>query len=79
MELIKRIEDKGARFGIDKSNIEFHMLYGIKPSEQIKLVADGYRVRVLISYGKAWFPWYMRRLAEGPANVSFVLRNLLSK
>ena len=79
MELIKRIEDKGARLGITKSKIEFHMLYGIKSSEQLKLAADGYRVRVLISYGESWFPWYMRRLAERPANVGFILKNLLSK
>jgi len=79
MNLVKRIEDEGARMGIEKSNLEFHMLYGIKSSEQLKLAAEGYKVRVLISYGEAWFPWYMRRLAERPANVSFVLRNLFSK
>lgn len=78
MKLIKRIEDMGARLGIDKSKLEFHMLYGIKSSEQLKLSADGYKVRVLISYGKSWFPWYMRRLAERPANVSFMLKYLLS-
>ncbi len=79
MNLVKRIEDEGARLGINKSNMEFHMLYGIKSFEQLKLAADGYRVRVLISYGEAWFPWYMRRLAERPANVGFMLKNLLSK
>jgi len=79
MNLIRQIEDVGAQLGIEKSNIEFHMLYGIKSAEQLKLAADGYRVRVLISYGESWFPWYMRRLAERPANIGFVLRNLLSK
>lgn len=79
LKLIKQIEDVGARLGIEKRNIEFHMLYGIKSAEQLKLAADGYKVRVLISYGKSWFPWYMRRLAERPANVGFILRNLLSK
>ena len=79
IKLIMQIEDMGARFGMEKSNIEFHMLYGIKSAEQLKLADDGYRVRVLISYGESWFPWYMRRLAERPANVGFVLRNLLSK
>jgi len=79
MNMVKLIEDEGARLGIDKSNLEFHMLYGIKSSEQLKLAADGYGVRVLISYGESWFPWYMRRLAERPANVSFVLKNLLSR
>jgi proline dehydrogenase len=79
MKLIKQIEDVGARLGIEKSNIEFHMLYGIKSAEQLKLADDGYRVRVLISYGESWFPWYMRRLAERPANFGFILKNLLSK
>jgi proline dehydrogenase len=79
MNLVKRVVDEGARLGIKKSNMEFHMLYGIKSFEQLKLAADGYRVRVLISYGEAWFPWYMRRLAERPANVVFMLRHLLSK
>jgi len=53
------------------------MLYGIKTAEQRALAADGCAVRVLVSYGSAWFPWYMRRLAERPANVWFVMRNLL--
>jgi len=51
-------------------------LYGIKPEEQRRLLQEGNQVRVLISYGTYWFPWYMRRLAERPANVLFVLRNL---
>ncbi|MBI1796416.1 MAG: proline dehydrogenase family protein [Candidatus Eisenbacteria bacterium] len=55
---------------------EIHMLYGIQREEQLRLVGEGRRVMVLISYGSAWFPWYMRRLAERPANLWFVLRNL---
>ncbi len=51
------------------------MLYGIAVAEQKRLVADGLPVRVLVSYGEGWFPWYMRRLAERPANVWFVLKN----
>ena len=54
------------------------MLYGIQRSEQERLAARGHRFRVLISYGDAWFPWYMRRLAERPANVLFVLKNVLA-
>lgn len=54
---------------------EFAMLYGIGVAQQRRLVADGHRVRVLVSYGEHWFPWYMRRLAERPANVWFVLKN----
>jgi proline dehydrogenase len=52
------------------------MLYGIARAEQQRLTAAGYRLRVLISYGEAWFAWYMRRLAERPANVLFVLRSV---
>jgi proline dehydrogenase len=55
---------------------EFQMLYGIRREAQKQLARDGFRVSVLISYGTYWFPWYMRRLAERPANVWFVLRNL---
>lgn len=55
---------------------EFAMLYGIQRPLQLRLARQGTRVRVLISYGEAWFPWYMRRLAERPANVWFVLRNM---
>jgi len=79
MSLINHIENMGARLGIDKNKLEFHLLYGIKSSEQLKLATAGYSVRVLISYGEAWFPWYMRRLAERPANVGFMLKNLFSK
>lgn len=57
---------------------EVHMLYGIKSAEQRSLAASGVAVRVLISYGANWFPWYVRRLAERPANVWFVVRNLWS-
>jgi proline dehydrogenase len=56
---------------------EIHMLYGIQSEEQRRLRDAGHRVRVLISYGAAWFPWYMRRLAERPANLWFVVRNML--
>jgi proline dehydrogenase len=62
---------------VDATAYEFHMLYGIRAAEQRSLASMGARVRVLISYGSAWFAWYMRRLAERPANVWFVLRNLV--
>jgi len=55
---------------------EFAMLYGIQRQQQLRLARAGIRLRVLISYGEFWFPWYMRRLAERPANVWFVLKNL---
>ena len=53
------------------------MLYGIRAEAQRRLASMGTEVRVLISYGSAWFAWYMRRLAERPANVWFVLRNVV--
>jgi proline dehydrogenase len=55
---------------------EFQLLYGIKRAEQLRLAQDGHRLRVLISYGAAWFAWYMRRLAERPANVWFLVKSL---
>ena len=64
---------------VQRDRAEFHLLYGIQRSEQLRLVREGYRTRVLISYGDQWFPWYMRRLAERPANVLFVAKAMLSK
>jgi proline dehydrogenase len=62
---------------IPSSSYEFAMLYGIQRTQQQRLAAVGRRLRVLISYGEYWFPWYMRRLAERPANVGFVLKNMI--
>ena len=54
------------------------MLYGIQRAEQLRLAREGYRSCVLISYGSYWFPWFMRRLAERPANAWFLARNFFS-
>jgi proline dehydrogenase len=62
---------------IPTSAYEYAMLYGIQRSQQQRLAQAGRRIRVLISYGEYWYPWYMRRLAERPANVTFVLKNLV--
>jgi proline dehydrogenase len=75
--LIERIRRLAVDKKVDASAYEFHMLYGIRAEEQRKLASMGCAVRVLISYGSAWFAWYMRRLAERPANVWFVLRNVV--
>jgi proline dehydrogenase len=75
--LITRIRGCAAGLGVARSAYEIHMLYGIKAAAQRALAADGCVVRVLISYGSAWFAWYMRRLAERPANLWFVVRNLV--
>ena len=77
-KLIARIAEWAAREGISKERLEFAMLYGIQRAEQLRLAREGYRSDVLISYGASWFPWYMRRLAERPENVFFVIRNLFS-
>jgi len=77
-KLILRIAEWAAREGISKQQLEFAMLYGIQRAEQLRLAREGYRSDVLISYGTFWFPWYIRRLAERPANVFFVVRNLFS-
>ena len=75
--LIRRVERHVAERKIDRRAFEFAMLYGIQTEEQTRLANAGYRVRVLISYGSQWFPWYMRRLAEKPSNVLLVARNVL--
>ena len=61
---------------IARDRFEFQMLYGIRRDLQRKLIAEGYRVRLYVPFGEAWYPYYMRRMAERPANVLFILRNL---
>jgi proline dehydrogenase len=61
---------------VSQGQYEFHMLYGIQRSEQLRLARAREHVRVLIAYGTYWFPWYMRRLAERPANVWFVMKSV---
>jgi proline dehydrogenase len=60
---------------ISKDNFEFQMLYGVRTDLQRRLVKDGYHLRIYIPYGRDWFPYFMRRLAERPANVAFFVRN----
>jgi proline dehydrogenase len=63
--------------GIGKEAFEFQMLYGIRRDLQRQLAKDGYNVRIYVPYGKRWYPYFMRRLAERPANIWFVMKNLL--
>lgn len=77
--LIQRIVREAGSLGVPQDAFEVQMLYGIRSQMQQQLVRDGFRVRVLISYGTYWFPWYMRRLAERPANVMFVLSNMMRR
>ena len=75
--LIELIASQLAALGIGRNAFEVEMLYGIRSGEQRRLLRAGYRVQTLIAYGDAWYPWYMRRLAERPANVVFALRSIL--
>jgi len=75
--LLGRIAARAKELGVKPGQFEIHMLYGIKEREQQRLRAEGHTVKTLISYGNAWFKWYMRRLAERPANVGFILRSML--
>lgn len=77
--LIRKIQRDAEKMGLAKSDYEYQLLYGIQTEEQLRLAKEGYRIRTLISYGSYWFPWYVRRLAERPANVFFVLRNLFTR
>lgn len=77
--LIRRIAGWAAAQGIAKSQLEFQMLYGIQRAEQLRIAQAGYRTGVLIAYGTFWYPWFMRRLAERPANVLFLARNFFSR
>jgi proline dehydrogenase len=78
-QLIARIVDWAAAQQIPKNELEFAMLYGIQRAEQLRLAREGYRTCVLVSYGSYWFPWFMRRLAERPANAWFLARNMFAK
>ncbi|CAI9400174.1 proline dehydrogenase family protein [Nocardioides sp. T2.26MG-1] len=68
-----------SRFGRTPGSYEFQMLYGIRPEEQRRLVANGEHVRVYVPYGTEWYGYLMRRLAERPQNLTFFLRSLISK
>ncbi|HJQ11640.1 MAG TPA: proline dehydrogenase family protein [Gemmatimonadaceae bacterium] len=74
--LIARITAQAKETGVGKDKYQVHMLYGIRDAAQRQLVANGHIVKTLVSYGSAWYRWYMRRLAERPANVLFVLKSL---
>ena len=75
--LIEQIGEQVGAAGIGRDGFEVEMLYGIRTDQQFRLAKAGYRVQALIAYGEHWYPWYMRRLAERPANVWFVLRQML--
>jgi proline dehydrogenase len=78
-KMIAAAKSFAAQRGIDRSRFEFQMLYGVRRDLQRKLVAEGYNVRVYIPFGHEWYPYFMRRLAERPANVFFLAKNMLRK
>lgn len=77
LALVERIQGAAGALGLARDAWEVHMLYGIRTPELRRLAAAGHRTKVLISYGTAWFAWYIRRLAERPANVLFAVRSLV--
>jgi proline dehydrogenase len=76
--LIRRIADHISQQNLAKRDLEVQMLYGIQRAEQERLARDGCRSIVLVAYGTYWYPWFVRRLAERPANLWFMLRNVLA-
>jgi proline dehydrogenase len=76
-KLIEKTKEFAQKNNISKEKFEFQLLYGIRRELQHKLVKEGYRVRIYIPFGKQWYPYFMRRLAERPANLFFFLKNFL--
>jgi proline dehydrogenase len=75
-KMIEATIEFATREGIGKEKFEFQMLYGIRRDLQNQLARDGFNVRIYVPYGKHWYPYFMRRLAERPANIWFVMKNL---
>ena len=77
--MIAAVRAHAARHGITPDRFEFQMLYGIRRDLQMQLRADGFNVRLYVPFGREWFPYFMRRLGERPANIGFVLRAILTE
>ena len=76
--MLRRISEFAATAGLAKPDVEVQMLYGIQSAEQERLAREGYNSKVLVAYGTHWYAWFIRRLAERPANLWFVVRNFFS-
>jgi proline dehydrogenase len=74
--LLRRISEFAAASGLPKTGVEVQMLYGIQRGAQERLAREGYSSKVLVAYGSHWYTWFVRRLAERPANLWFVVQNL---
>lgn len=79
MALLAQVRNDARDLGVQESAFEVQMLYGIQDAGRRQLAREGIKTRVLISYGTAWYPWFMRRLAEKPSNLIMVTRNLFSR
>ena len=77
--IIRWAKQEFARRSLNPTQFEFQMLYGIRRERQVQLAKEGYQFRVYVPYGTQWYPYFMRRLAERPANVLFLLRNLFER
>jgi proline dehydrogenase len=75
--MIDGVRSRAAARGLTRDRYEFQMLYGVRRDLQASLLGEGYRVRVYVPFGRQWFPYFMRRLGERPANVAFVVRSIL--
>ena len=79
VELIAEAKRRATHLGLARDRFEFQVLYGIRRDLQAALAADGYRVRIYIPFGREWFPYFMRRLGERPANVLFLIHGLMQE
>jgi len=75
--MIASAKSFAAQHGVPRDAFEFQMLYGIRRDLQRQLAGEGFRMRVYVPYGRQWYPYFMRRLAERPENVGFILRNVM--
>ncbi len=76
IEYTKQLEDE---LKLSRNQFEFQMLYGMRNETQKQLVKEGYTVRVYLPYGEDWYGYFMRRLAERPANIAFAIKGIFSK
>lgn len=79
MALVRLIRQDAAVLGVPERSFEVQMLYGIQEAGRRQLAGEGLRTRVLISYGQAWYPWFMRRLAEKPSHLAMIAQNLFTR
>ena len=76
-KMINATMDYARRHGISAEHFEFQMLYGVRRDLQARIIRDGYRLRIYVPYGEEWYPYLMRRMAERPANLVFILSGVL--